>query len=107
MTCKKGPTYRGVVQRFADGTEKEFRYDTLKYHKFKKCSKKDISVIEKLFTSSDGYRCTIIEDMDIDTDISPSLRRYKVKFDDDTTKVFKYKTLLSGKFKKIDNRCKE
>ena len=23
MTCKKGPTYRGVIQRFADGTEKE------------------------------------------------------------------------------------
>lgn len=23
MTCKKGPTYRGVVQRFEDGTEKE------------------------------------------------------------------------------------
>ena len=23
MTCKKGPTYRGVVQRFADGSEKE------------------------------------------------------------------------------------
>lgn len=23
MTCKKGPTYRGVVQRLADGTEKE------------------------------------------------------------------------------------
>lgn len=23
MTCKKGPTYRGVIQKFADGTEKE------------------------------------------------------------------------------------
>lgn len=23
LTCKKGPTYRGVVQRFADGSEKE------------------------------------------------------------------------------------
>lgn len=23
ITCKKGPTYRGVVQRFADGTEQE------------------------------------------------------------------------------------
>lgn len=23
ITCKKGPTYRGVVQKFADGTEKE------------------------------------------------------------------------------------
>ena len=60
-----------------------------------------MNYIGREFISSDGYKCKIIEDMEVNSNKSPSYRKYRVEFEDGTQGIFSYITLRAGSFNAV------